>query len=332
MKKNKTLLILLPVFLIFLNISCGGESEEERQKRLRGTSIIETGELAAIDSRSFPLARYGRQFWEMKIIGLQEHGAIVKAGDSIIQLDPADVKKMIIDWETNLETELANLQTLRVNQDNRRNTLDASLKGEIASFELKKIELEATRFEAERIKKIKELEFKQAEIRLAKEKRKMELNDIIEANDLKIQEIRVAQIETQIKNAYDILPRLTIRTPISGVFQIEKKRRSRDLLKVGDEVYPGDNMGRVPDLEWMKVETHVSETDFMKINLGQKVAVRLDAMPDVTFDGEITYIGRLCKPKDSQSRQKGFDVEVKMLTSDERLKPGMTVSCEFLEN
>jgi HlyD family secretion protein len=32
------------------------------------------------------------------------------------------------------------------------------------------------------------------------------------------------------------------------------------------------------------------------------------------------------------SRQKVFDVEVNVLKSDARLKPGMTVSCEFIQN
>lgn len=332
MRKRKILIALFPILFILINISCGGGADEESEKRERGSSVIETGELAAIESRSFPLPRYGRYFWEMKIIGLLEHGTIVNAGDSIIQLDPTDVNKLILDWESELETQLATLETLKVNQDNNRNSLESNLKNEIASFELAKISLEATRFEAERIKKIKEMEFKQSEIRLAKEKRKIELNEIIEACNLKIQEIKVQQIEQQIQDAYAVLPALTICTPISGVFQIDRDRRTRELLKVGDEVYPGQNMGRVPDLTWMKVETHVSETDFLKIRLGQKVAVRLDAMPDILFDGEISYIGKLCKPKDNKSRQKVFDVEVKMLTSDERLKPGMTVSCEFLED
>ncbi len=332
MEKNKLLLTLLLLSLLFVIASCGGDSAEEKQKKESGTSIIETGELGAINFRSFPLARYGRQFWEMKIIGLLEHGSIVNAGDSIIQLDPASVKKMIIDWETTLETELANLETLLVNQENQRNSLESSMKNEIATFDLKKIELEATRFEAERIRKIKELEFKQAEIRLAKEKRKRELNGIIEANNLKIQQIRIDQIKQYIKDAYDILPRLTIRTPIPGVFQVSYSRRSNTLLKIGDEIYPGQNMASVPELTWMKVDTYVNETDILKITKGQKVAVRLDALPEVVFDGEIAYIGRLCHPKDANSRQKVFDVEVKMLTIDERLKPGMTVSCEFLPN
>ena len=78
-------------------------------------------------------------------------------------------------------------------------------------------------------------------------------------------------------------------------------------------------------------EKHVNEIDFLKIHVGQKVAVRLDAMHDVVFDGEISYIGKLCHQKwGSDLKQMVFDVEVKLLVSDERLRPGMTVSCEFL--
>lgn len=332
MAGNKTFIVFAIFISLFFFLSCGDQTEDERKEKERGTSIIETGELVAVNSSSFPLARYGRQFWAMKIIGLLEHGTIVNAGDSIIQLDPAEVNKLILNWESNLETELANLETLKVTQDNQRNELNSNMKNELASYELKKIEVAATRFEAERIKRIKELEFKQTEIRLAKEKQRIRLNEIIAANNFKIQEIKVKQIEEQIKNAYDILPRLTIRTPISGVFQVGKSRRTGALLKVGDEVYPSNVMGSVPDLEWMKVDTYVNETDFMKIKTGQKVRVRLDALPEVSFDGEVVYIGRLCHPKDEKSRQKVFDVEIKMLISDERLKPGMTVSCEYLED
>ena len=91
-------------------------------------------------------------------------------------------------------------------------------------------------------------------------------------------------------------------------------------------------MGNVPELKWMRVNTFVNETDFLKVRTGQKVIVRLDALPEIKFSGEIAYIGKLCRPREQNSRQKVFDVEVKMLEPDERLKPGMTVSCEFLTN
>jgi hypothetical protein len=89
-------------------------------------------------------------------------------------------------------------------------------------------------------------------------------------------------------------------------------------------------MGNVPELKWMKVNTFINETDYPKLYVGQKVTVRLDATPEIKFNGEVAYIGKLCRFREYNSKQKGFDVEVKMLEPDERLKPGMTVSCEFL--
>lgn len=323
---------LLVILILFL--SCGKEGSDNNLKEedSRGKTIIETGELAAVNSRSFVLSRYGRQWYQMKVIGILDHGSIVNEGDSIIQLDPTEIKKFIVDRESDLETQLATLETMKVNQENKNSEYESKIKSELATFELKKIDLEASRFESERIRRVKELQFEQAKITLEKEKKKLQLNQVIDANDFKIQEIRVRRIEDEIKNAYDILPNLTIRTPISGVFQIAWNWMSNGMLKVGDQIYAGNNMANVPELKYMKVNTYINENDFLKIRLGQKVAIRLDAMPKEVFDGEISYIGKLCHRKDQKSREKVFDVEVKIPKPDERLKPGMTVSCEFLES
>lgn len=293
-------------------------------------TITETGELAAVNARSFVLPRYGRYWYEMRITGLLDHGTRVEAGDSIIQLDPTEIKKFIINRETELETQLANLEKIHVQISNRNSELNSALRSEQASFDLKKLEMETFRFESEKSRKIKELEFKQAETQLDKAKNNIRLYQIVAENDLQIQQIRVDRIREEIKSAYDILPQLTIRTPIPGIFQVARKRRSRELIKVGDEVYVGNNMGNVPDLSWMKAVTVVNEADFLKVKEGQKVNVRLDALPDVLFEGEVSTMSKLCRPIDNNSRQKIFDVEVKLLQSDERLKPGMTVSCEYL--
>ena len=332
MNINKLHLLLLLFIIIICQFSCGGGSKSKDDRPIGANSIVETGEIAAVNSKAFTLPRYGRNFYEMKVIGLLEHGAILNEGDSILQLDPTEVKKFIVDRETNLEAQVASFEMLKVNQENSMNEQESRMKNEIATFNLRKIQLESSRFEPDRIKRIKELEFKQAEIMLEKEKKKLALNKVIGQYNYRIQEIRVNQTKTDIQNAYDILPALTIRTPISGVFQIAENRMTQSLLKVGDQLYPGANMASVPELKWMKINTQINETDFLKIRLGQKVAVRLDAMPKVVFDGEVNYMGRLCYLKDNKSKQKIFDVEIKILKVDERLKPGMTVSCEYLEN
>lgn len=322
-----TLCALLPIFSACTTsegkkVSATSLASGERR-------IIETGELAAIDSRSFVMQRYGQRWYQMKIIGILKHGTEVQAGDSIIQLDPTEIKKHIIDRESDLETQMASLEKLLVDQSNRRSDLESRLNNELATFNLKKLELESSRFESDRIRRIKDLEFQQTKINLEKVKRINDLNKITEASDLKIQKIRIQRLKSEIQSAYDILPQLTIRTPISGIFQVAENRRTREMVKVGDDIYQGNNLGNVPDLEWMKVNTTVNENDFLKIKNGQKVTVRLDALPNVTFDGEVAYMGKLCRLKDEKSKQKVFDVEVNLLKPDERLKPGMTVSCEF---
>jgi len=331
MKKNRFAKLIIFAALGFMLLSCA-EKNEDNQKSIdkSGKRIVETGELAAIESRAFVMPRFGRMWFNLKVIGLLKHGSVVKAGDSIIQLDPADIKKLIIDKQTQLETQLAVIEKLKVDQNNKEQELNSQLKSETATFNLRKLELEAARFESERIAKIKQLEFNQAKIDYAKVQRQLKSNKIIRVNDMKIQVLRANQLKTELKDAKSILPRLTVRTPISGIFQIGTNWRTGDMIKIGDEVYPGNNMGNVPDLTWMKVNSSVGERDFMTIHKGQKVIVRLDALPKIRFDGEVIYIGRLCHLKDEKSKQKVFDVEVKMLKSDERLKPGMTVSCEYI--
>jgi multidrug resistance efflux pump len=293
---------------------------------------VETGELAAVNSRSVVVSRYGRQWYQMKIVGLLNHGEIVKKGDSIAQLDPADINRYILESESNLETQLAILEKLYVEQENKKQESESKIRNESAAFDLKKIEWEASRFESERLRKIKQLEYEQAVINLEKEKRIYELNKTIHVSELKIQEIRVEQIKKEVENATSLIPLLTLRAPVSGVFQIATnwQNSNRNIYKIGDNIYAGNNLAIVPELEFMKVNTQVNETDFLKVALNQKVAVRLDAMPKVVFEGEVVYIGKLCRLKDQKSRQKVFDVEVKIVKPDERLKPGMTVSCEFL--
>jgi len=330
MNRKRVLLSLLAFVILPVSCSQTHDRELSKNERLRGVSIIETGTLEAINNELFILPRYSMYWYEMRIIGLAENGTIVHVGDSIIQVDASEVNKNIIDRETRLETQIANLEKLLVSQSTQISEAEARIRSETATFNLKRIELESSRFETERQRAIKQLEFKQAELNLAKEKRKLDLAKIIHENDIKIQQIRIQQIENDLKHFNEIIPLLTVRSTVAGVFQRGRNVRNGQPLSLGDMMYCGYSMGNVPELKWMKVNTFINENDFLKIEVGQKVTVRLDATPEIKFNGEVAFVGRLCRIKEPNSKQKGFDVEVKLLDSDERLKPGMTVSCEFL--
>ena len=297
-----------------------------------GYTLIETGELAAVNSKAFIMERLGRRWYESRIIWLAEHGKEVHIGDTLYQLDPSNITNYITNREADLESQQAALEKLLVNQSNKENANENTIRAEEATYELSKLSMESARFESERQRRIRELQFRQATIRLERAKRNLELNNIIAANDLKIQQIRVQLVEKDVDNAYSLLPRLTVCSTTEGIFQIEKKRRwSTELLSVGDEVNVNQTIARVPDLRKMKVNTYIHKNDFLKIHVGQPVTVRLDALPGVAFPGKITSIGRLCHTRQKADQNvKVFDVEVEVMVSDERLRPGMTVSCEFL--
>ena len=331
MNKKNTLLTILITASLFASCNKFVNWGADKDNAAIGETIIESGTLEAINNKLFILPR-SMNWWEMRITGILEHGAKVDEGDLVIQMDPTEVNKLIIERETNLETQLANLEKMEVEQSNQIRDLESKIRNEMASFDLKKIELEASHFETERHRAIKQLEYKQAELTLAKEKRKLELAKIVIENDRKIQNIRIRQIQDDIESFTQILSTLTIRTTVAGVFQRGRNlRTANSLLNAGDMAIMGYSMGNVPELKWMRVNTFINENDFRKIKVGQKVIVRLDALPEMKFNGEVSYLGKLCRQKEQNSRQKGFDAEVKMLDSDERLKPGMTVSCEFLK-
>jgi len=293
-------------------------------------SFVETGELAAIKTWTYVMPSFGRYWYEMKLVGILDHGTEVKVGDSIIQFDPSEVNRTILTMEQELETQEANLEKMLVNQKNTLADIETNMKTEEASFSLKQLNMESSRFESERTQKVRNLEFQQSKIQYEQTKSRIKTNQIIAENDLKIQRIQVRQLKDQIKEAKAVLPQLTVRTPIPGIFQMANSRRGRSLIKIGDEIYRGSPVGSVPDLSWMKVLTSVDESDFFKVWEGQRVNVRLDAIPDVSFQAEINTIGKLCHPNEDNARQKVFDIELKMLVSDSRLKPGMTVNNEFL--
>jgi len=99
------------------------------------------------------------------------------------------------------------------------------------------------------------------------------------------------------------------------------------MWKVGDTPYEGQILASIPDVTRMKVKTYINESDAKKVFKGMKVIVRLDALPSVPFNGSITEISKVCVARD---KEKVFNIVVAIDESDLRLKPGMTVNCEYV--
>ncbi|MCX6334299.1 MAG: efflux RND transporter periplasmic adaptor subunit, partial [Bacteroidia bacterium] len=320
--------LLLTVMLI-LPVSCKKQNSE--YTILKGPfrqSVIETGELQAVNSSTLMMPRinsiYGYNF---KIVGLAEHGKNVHKGDTVIRVDPSSVQKYIIEKRESLENEIASANKLNVLIINNMQDLRSQLRNEQASFNIKKLQKESSNFESEGIRRIIELEFKQSQIRLDKINRALALKPKLDSLDYRIQQIKVKQKENEVNAAQETLEKMIVCSPLDGIFVIEENRRTGQQIKVGDEVYLSYPVATIPDIRTMKVNGYILENDISKIKPGLDVIVRLDALPSVPFHGRINNIGMVCIPQDEK---KVFLTEVLVSETDLRLKPGMTVSCEYI--
>ena len=317
--------------LVWILSGCHPESESDFtvMKGKFVQTFTETGELTAINAVGLTIPevdyRYG---YEFKILGILDNGTKVSAGDTVVKIDDSSIRKMIITLEDELEKENAALEKTRVESTNALQDLQAQLRSEEARYDLIKLEMERTAFEPVQKQKVKQLEFSQATIRLEKIRRHLRDRPQLNEYDLTIQRTRILQKQAELEGAIDALRYMNIVAPTSGLFQLGSGMfSSGSNLKVGDAVYPGMLIARIPDVSRMKVVSWVHETEISKLALGTEAIIRMDALRSLPFSGHVTYINRISILKDNE---RVFKVEVLVDESDIRLKPGMTVSCEFI--
>ena len=128
MKSRLTLSAFLLLALALVSCKGGLRGGADASGAASG-ALIETGELAAVTSKTFVMQRLGQRWNDAKISWMAEHGQSIHAGDTIIQLDPINLTRYITDRETQLETQQAALEKMIVNQSNARSQNENSMFG-----------------------------------------------------------------------------------------------------------------------------------------------------------------------------------------------------------
>jgi RND family efflux transporter MFP subunit len=134
----------------------------------------------------------------------------------------------------------------------------------------------------------------------------------------------VGQADAQLAQARVALEYTTLRAPTGGVVLAKLK-------EVGEIAVPGGFAGsgdliRIANLEDLRGQVDVTESELAKIRLGQRAEVVPDAYPDKR------YRARVVKLYPQVDRQKGtLRIEVQIEEPDEALWPDMSARITFLE-
>ena len=139
-------------------------------------------------------------------------------------------------------------------------------------------------------------------------------------SQLKAKEAALQQVRSE-------LEKTSIHAPFDGIvihfetFRDGEKRKPR----IGDSVFINQPILYLPDITHMIVKTKVREIDLHTIALDQPGAIQIDAYPDRSFSGRLTFIGAVAVAEASGfGKEKYFQVVFDLTEEDARLRPGMT--------
>ena len=292
--------------------------------------ITEEGEVEATSAVNISSPNISWRFGMLKITYIVEDGAQVSEGDTVIEFDPSDVQKAIIDAKANLDIEKANLAKQMSQNESQLEDLKADLKIKEIAYKISEINLEQAVYESDITKREIRLNLDRAEIELEKARQEIENRKSIQHEEIQKIKLRIQQLQAELDDAYETLNSLLVTSPASGIAIILENRRTDTKWQVGDQPWSGNPLINLPDMSELKAEVEINEVDISKIRTGQSVDIRLDAQTDSSFSGKVTSIANLARYKKRGSNIKVFPVEILIEGTSEKMLPGITVSCNII--
>jgi len=145
----------------------------------------------------------------------------------------------------------------------------------------------------------------------------------------KASQAQVKAAAANLAKASDQSRKSKIESPMDGIITQLKKEKGERAVP-GMMTSPEATIMTIADLSTIQAQLKVDETDIVNLSLGDVAQVKVDALPDVVFEGEVTEIGN--SPIDSATSSqeaKDFKVIVTLKNPSRLLRPGMSCTGEI---
>jgi RND family efflux transporter MFP subunit len=339
--------IILWVFLLFL-IGGGGYAAYRYSSTtpvIVPTASVRRGEFTITvktrgevrSTKSVVLA--APQVPNLRITKLAESGKMVNAGDVIVEFDAAQLEQYYLNFVTTIRTTESEI----VQQKASHRIVDEadSMNKMTAEYNVQRSELEAGKAEI-----LSEIEGAKNRIDVGISKGELsqvdatiKAHDVQQNADLERLGMRRDKNLRDTERVKGYLAKMTIKAPTSGMVNILPNFRAGGswgqtppAFKEGDTAWTGATIAEIPDLSEMRVDLRLDEVDRGKIQLGQSVKVRIDAIPDREFTATLDWISPIASLqfRGMGSSDKTFPARATLTGTDPRLRPGMSASAEIL--
>lgn len=305
------------------------QTTEVRRGGIKKTLLLD-GELRAVRSRTI----YSGASDDAKIVFMPPEGTVVKAGERVVELDSSTFLTRIKDTEDRI-----------VAADNEIVRTESQQEASLRDLEVELSKLWLAQEQAKLKAKIPaEVQARREyqEAQLALEKARTEYNNQLAkieqkkkefAAELQVKTIDKQKLQVQLDRAKANLDGMRIKAPADGMVLYAEHWEGRRKMQVGDVVWGGWPIVRLPDLTEMEVLALVNEVDGPKLSVGSRCEVRLDSYPDTVITGAVKEISQTAVKAGWLSKAKIFRVTVSLdRTVTEIMKPGMSAQVSVIIN
>jgi HlyD family secretion protein len=338
---------VLPVFMFFafFLLSCSGKKDNIVITYQLGKSdyvekITIPGTVQAVVNTPVMPPRVG----QMTVVRLAKDGEYVKKGDTICVLSAPELVSNYQQMLTTIETLGAELE--RKEADNRLNIalLESQLATSEAQLKISNLDSLRMKYATDAQKKILALEMERASVEKKKTERKLAAAKKIGEADITRQKLRISQAKVEAQRAAEQISSLILIAQREGMVQREEapiimlmssNRGSGSFggpIKEGSVLMFPSPVLKFPDLSRMQISADASESDFRKVERGQKVIITVDAAEKLETTGRINRksLATTTAQRYSSSKVRTYEVIVDVDSCHLKMKPGLSASCEII--
>ncbi len=132
--------------------------------------------------------------------------------------------------------------------------------------------------------------------------------------------------QSKLEQHQQALAHLEVRAPFDGLLVYEKNWRGES-ASVGQSVFPGRPVAKIPNLSKMQAKLFVLEKEAIGLAKDQKVSLTLDAYPDKTFKGTVVEVAGFARTIQRGNPVKFFEVTVGIdQAGNDTFRPGRKLS------
>jgi HlyD family secretion protein len=295
-------------------------------------SVNATGELRAGRSMTLVAPPVGGM---LRAVVLVQTGTSVKAGEVVVEFDPADQQFALNQAKT--EVAEAEQEVAKMKADAAAQSAQDEVSLLTARFDVRRAELDIAGNEfvgaIDAQKNLLSLE--EAKRRLAQLEEDVKSRATTQGASLAVASEKRNKAMLAVQRAQSVIESLQLKAPMDGIVMLKENRDAAGNMMMwgmalpeyrpGDSVWPGRPIADVIEGGRMELRGKVDENDRANLTEGQVAKVEIDSLPDKKFTAKVGALSAQAKRADwmeSSIIGRQFDISFAFDSIDPRMKAG----------